>query len=74
MSKTILITGSGSGPGNVIAGALSDEGHGVIAAIEIIGEYNKIAADELGSIPNTDVIYIDLNNSLPPHMRMVDRC
>jgi short-subunit dehydrogenase len=62
MSKTILITASGSGFGNLIAKALSDEGHGVIAAIETKDDYSIKAANELGSIPNIEVINIDLNN------------
>lgn len=62
MSKTILITGSDSIFGNLIAKALSDEGYGVIAAIEIKDDYSIKAANELGSIPNIEVINIDLNS------------
>jgi len=62
MSKTILITGSGSGIGNLIARALSDEGHGVIAAIENIDDYGRKAADELGSTPNIEVISLDYHS------------
>jgi NAD(P)-dependent dehydrogenase (short-subunit alcohol dehydrogenase family) len=62
MSKTILITGSGSGYGKLIAKALSEEGHGVIATMEIVDDKSRKAADELGSTPNIEVVHIDLNN------------
>jgi NAD(P)-dependent dehydrogenase (short-subunit alcohol dehydrogenase family) len=62
MSKTIFITSSDSGFGNLIAKALSDEGHGVIAAIEAIDDYSRKTAEELGSIPNIELINIDLNS------------
>jgi NAD(P)-dependent dehydrogenase (short-subunit alcohol dehydrogenase family) len=62
MSKTILITGSDSIFGNLIAKALSDEGYGVIAAIEAKGDQSINAANELGSIPNIEVIAIDLKS------------
>ncbi|MBO9151529.1 SDR family NAD(P)-dependent oxidoreductase [Chitinophaga sp. GCM10012297] len=62
MSKTILITGSGSGYGNLIAKALSEEGHGVIAGMQIIDEKSRKAADDLCSIPNIEVVAIDLDN------------
>ncbi|PPK98938.1 SDR family NAD(P)-dependent oxidoreductase [Parapedobacter indicus] len=62
MSKTILITGSGSGYGKLIAKALSEEGHGVIATMEITDDKSREAADELRSTPNIEVINIDLNS------------
>lgn len=62
MSKTILITGSGSGFGNLIAKVLSEEGHGVIATMEIRDDKRRKAADELRSTPNIEVVNLDLNN------------
>ncbi len=62
MSKTILITGCSSGYGNLIAKILSEEGHGVIATMEIKDDKSKKAADDLGSTPNIEVLNIDLNS------------
>jgi NAD(P)-dependent dehydrogenase (short-subunit alcohol dehydrogenase family) len=62
MSKTILITGSGSGYGNLIAKILSEEGHGVIASMQIIDDKSRKVADDLGSTPNIEVVEIDLNS------------
>jgi len=60
MSKTILITGSGRGFGNLIAKALADQGHGVIAAIEERDDYTSKGSAELRSTPNVEIITMDL--------------
>lgn len=62
MSKTILITGNGTGYGNLIAKALSEEGHGVIAAVDVTDTKERRASDELRSMPNIEVVNIDLTS------------
>ena len=52
MSKTILITGSGTGYGNLIAKALAEEGHGVIAAMGVTYTKRRSASNNLRSTPN----------------------
>lgn len=62
MSKTILVTGTGYGFGNLIAKSLADQGHGVIAVIDKEENYNLKMMDELKSTPNIEIINTNLTN------------
>ncbi|MEJ0106456.1 MAG: SDR family NAD(P)-dependent oxidoreductase [Bacteroidota bacterium] len=62
MSKTIFITGTSTGFGKLTAITLSKAGHTVIAGMRDINGRNKKAANELSSLPNIEVIEIDVTN------------
>jgi NAD(P)-dependent dehydrogenase (short-subunit alcohol dehydrogenase family) len=62
MSKTILITGTSSGFGKLTTITLANKGYSVIAGMRGINGKNAAAAKELGSIPNVEVVELDVTD------------
>lgn len=60
MSKTIFITGTSTGFGKLIATTLATAGHTVIAGMRNVNGHNANAAQELATIPNIEVVEIDV--------------
>lgn len=60
MSKTILITGTSSGFGKLMALDLARKGNSVIAAMRNITTKNSGIAKELGAVPNIEVVEMDV--------------
>jgi NAD(P)-dependent dehydrogenase (short-subunit alcohol dehydrogenase family) len=63
MSKTILITGTSSGFGKLMALTLAKEGHQVIACMRNVTGKNAGAAEGLNKLLNIDVIEMDVTSS-----------
>lgn len=63
MSKTILITGTSAGFGKLMATTLANEGHSVIAAMRNVSTKNLAVAAELNSIPNVEVVEMDVTST-----------
>jgi NAD(P)-dependent dehydrogenase (short-subunit alcohol dehydrogenase family) len=63
MSKTILITGTSSGFGRLMALDLAKKGHQVIAAMRNIATKNAGIARELDAIPNIAVVEMDVTST-----------
>lgn len=63
MSKTILITGTSSGFGKLMALDLAKKGNKVIAAMRSIALKNATIAKELGDIANIEVIEMDVTST-----------
>uniref|UniRef100_UPI00131C9A6D SDR family NAD(P)-dependent oxidoreductase n=1 Tax=Pedobacter sp. L105 TaxID=1641871 RepID=UPI00131C9A6D len=63
MSKTILITGTSSGFGKLMALDLAKKGNRVIAAMRNITTKNADIAKELGVIPNIEVVEMDVTST-----------
>jgi NAD(P)-dependent dehydrogenase (short-subunit alcohol dehydrogenase family) len=64
MSKTILITGTSSGFGKLMALDLARKGHHVIAAMRNIAHRNASIAGELNAIPNIEVVEMDVTSTV----------
>ncbi|SEP38260.1 SDR family oxidoreductase [Mucilaginibacter sp. OK283] len=62
MSKTIFITGTSTGFGKLIAITLANAGHSVIAGMRNMASKNAAVAHELNSIPNIEVVEIDITS------------
>jgi NAD(P)-dependent dehydrogenase (short-subunit alcohol dehydrogenase family) len=62
MSKTILITGTSTGFGKLMAKTLADEGHTIIATMRGVEGKNASAAKELAAIPNVEVVEMDVTS------------
>ncbi|MBT2619264.1 SDR family oxidoreductase [Chryseobacterium sp. ISL-6] len=62
MSKTIFITGTSTGFGKLMTITLSQEGHTVIAGMRGTKDKNEAVAKELSTLPNVDVVDIDVTN------------
>ncbi|MHA4844750.1 SDR family oxidoreductase [Flavitalea antarctica] len=62
MSKIIFITGTSTGFGKLMTVTLSKAGHSVIAGMRGTKSKNKAAADELGALPNVQVLEIDVTS------------
>lgn len=63
MSKTILITGTSSGFGKLMALDLAKKGHSIIAAMRNIATKNAGIANELGALPNIEVVEMDVTST-----------
>jgi NAD(P)-dependent dehydrogenase (short-subunit alcohol dehydrogenase family) len=64
MKKVIVITGSSTGFGALMARTFSREGYTVIATMREVNGKNAGAAKELGSLPNTEVVELDVTNDI----------
>ncbi|TRW26750.1 SDR family oxidoreductase [Flavobacterium zepuense] len=62
MSKVIFITGTSTGFGKLTALTLANAGHTVIAGMRNTKGSNQAVAAELSSIPNIDVVDIDITS------------
>jgi NAD(P)-dependent dehydrogenase (short-subunit alcohol dehydrogenase family) len=62
MSKTILITGTSSGFGKLMAKTLAGEGHSVIATMRNVTTKNADSANELNAIDNVEVVDLDISD------------
>ncbi|MEZ2334689.1 SDR family NAD(P)-dependent oxidoreductase [Mucilaginibacter sp. RCC_168] len=62
MSKNIFITGTSTGFGKLTAITLANAGHSVIAGMRNVDGKNAAVAQELGAIPNIDVVNIDITS------------
>jgi NAD(P)-dependent dehydrogenase (short-subunit alcohol dehydrogenase family) len=62
MSKAIFITGTSTGFGKLTAITLANAGHSVIAGMRNVNSKNAVAAQELGAIPNIEVVEIDVTD------------
>jgi NAD(P)-dependent dehydrogenase (short-subunit alcohol dehydrogenase family) len=62
MSKTIFITGTSTGFGKLTAVTLAKAGNSVIAGMRGINGRNEAAAKELASLPNIEVVEIDVTS------------
>ena len=62
MAKTILITGTSTGFGKLMAVTLSKAGHKIIAGMRGISGKNAAAAKELSAIQNVEVIELDVTS------------
>jgi NADP-dependent 3-hydroxy acid dehydrogenase YdfG len=62
MKKTIFITGTSTGFGKLMAITLSKAGHTVIAGMRGTTNKNKSVANELASLPNVEVVEIDVTD------------
>lgn len=60
MSKTILITGTSSGFGNLMVKTLAQEGHSVIATMRNSSTKNAEVALELSALENVEVVEMDI--------------
>ncbi|WP_316778896.1 SDR family NAD(P)-dependent oxidoreductase [Pedobacter antarcticus] len=62
MSKNIFITGTSTGFGKLTAITLANAGHSVIAGMRNTENKNAAVAQELDSIPNIEVVDIDITS------------
>ena len=62
MSKIILITGTSTGFGKLMATTLSKAGHTVIAGMRGVTSKNAEAAKELSALPNIEVVELDVTS------------
>lgn len=62
MSKTILITGTSTGFGKLMAITLSKAGHTVIAGMRGVSGKNQAASKELSALANVDVTELDVTS------------
>ncbi|UFH53960.1 SDR family oxidoreductase [Spirosoma sp. KNUC1025] len=62
MSNVVFITGTSTGFGKLTAVTLAKAGYTVIAGMRNTQDKNKDVAAELGSLPNIDVVEIDITD------------
>lgn len=62
MNKTVFITGTSTGFGKLTATTLASAGYTVIAGMRGISGKNGAVAKELGSLPNVEVVEIDVTD------------
>lgn len=62
MSKTILITGTSTGFGKLMAITLAGQGHAVIAGMRNIAGKNAAVAAELSALSNIDVVELEVTS------------
>jgi NAD(P)-dependent dehydrogenase (short-subunit alcohol dehydrogenase family) len=62
MNKTVFITGTSTGFGKLTAIALANAGYTVIAGMRDTSDKNKVIAEELATLPNLEVVEIDVTN------------
>jgi NAD(P)-dependent dehydrogenase (short-subunit alcohol dehydrogenase family) len=62
MNKTIFITGTSTGFGKLTAITLAKAGYTVIAGMRGVSDKNKVIAEELATLPNLEVVEIDVTN------------
>ncbi|MFC3161623.1 NADP-dependent 3-hydroxy acid dehydrogenase YdfG [Chryseobacterium arachidis] len=62
MNKTVFITGTSTGFGKLTATTLASAGYKVIAGMRGISGKNETVAKELGSLPNIEVVEIDVTD------------
>lgn len=62
MNKIIFITGTSTGFGKLTAITLANAGYTVVAGMRNTNGKNKIVAEELASLPNVEVVDIDVTN------------
>lgn len=62
MSKVILITGTSTGFGKLMAHTFSEAGHTVVATMRDVVDKNKLVAQELAALPNVAVLEIDVTS------------
>lgn len=62
MSNVVFITGTSTGMGKLTARTLATAGYTVIAGMRNTLGKNKAVADELASVPNIDVVEIDVTD------------
>ncbi len=62
MDKIVFITGTSTGFGKLTATTLAKAGYTVIAGMRGIGEKNEAVANELGALPNIEVVEIDVTD------------
>ena len=62
MKNTILITGTSTGFGKLMAQTLAKAGHSVLAAMRDTSGKNAAVASELGALPNVEVVEMDITS------------
>ncbi|WP_286856509.1 MULTISPECIES: SDR family oxidoreductase [Sphingobacterium] len=62
MDKIVFITGTSTGFGKLTATTLASAGYTVIAGMRGISGKNKAVANELGALPNIEVVEIDVTD------------
>lgn len=67
MSKTIFITGTSTGFGKLTTTTLANAGHTVIAGMRGTTGKNRAVAEELSTIPNVEVVEIDVTDDASVH-------
>lgn len=63
MSKKVLVTGTSTGFGKLIAVTLAKEGYSVVATMRHVGTHNGSVAAELHKLSNVEVIDMDVTNT-----------
>ena len=67
MKKKIFITGTSTGFGKLMTNTLAKAGHTVIAGMRGTTDKNKSVANELASLPNVEIVEIDVTDDASVH-------